>query len=110
MRGGTLWQGAALLARWGLSPLARGNRLFGYPLAVEGGSIPACAGEPKALLQRLPASRVYPRLRGGTGGSLFWPLSVWGLSPLARGNRPKLAERPARAGSIPACAGDPRPR
>jgi len=50
------------------------------------GSIPACAGEPCYCDFLSSATRVYPRLRGGTVWKGAGLLARWGLSPLARGN------------------------
>ena len=77
------------------------------------GSIPACAGEPPAIRV---ASRVYPRVCGGTGSAARWGMHN-GLSPRVRGN-PARWGRTQRTGmrwtlghledrSIPACAGEP---
>ena len=83
-------------------------------------SIPACAGEPRHAGSSL-AIAVYPRVCGGTrprrnGAS---PRKLRGLSPRVRGNpacrgqglSPRVSGGQARplAGSIPACAGEPRP-
>ena len=71
------------------------------------GSIPACAGEPKAWPGSCRVVTVYPRVCGGTA---HWPLGIStlkGLSPRVRGNPSARADRRRRAGSIPACAGEP---
>ena len=72
----------------GLSPRVRGNRQRLAPSHSVGGSIPACAGEPRGrrLGQREP--EVYPRVCGGT--SCGQPRRhIWRRS-------------------IPACAGEPQ--
>ena len=63
--------GTALLAGLpgsgrGLSPRVRGNQRVHHADLPEPGSIPACAGEPAATAGTWPASRVYPRVCGGT--------------------------------------------
>ena len=78
----TLTRGAALT---GLSPRVRGN-LFQKVDALEClGSIPACAGEPARWLRSSAASRVYPRVCGGTDGIKPHEAIVKGLSPRVRG-------------------------
>ena len=73
----------------GLSPRVRGN-LGNCPVGIScGGSIPACAGEPRRGADRLRAVRVYPRVCGGT------PLGALCLK--------------TPRGPIPACAGEPAP-
>ena len=106
-RGGTGAGVTVVLPLRGLSPHARGNRRR-RPLAeIDGGSIPARAGEPRMgsrLSRQVP---VYPRTRGGTDQRRPHPLGQRGLSPHARGNRLDLEDRAGRAGSIPARAGEP---
>ena len=71
-------------------------------------SIPACAGEPIGPSLWTGATRVYPRVCGGT-----WPV-CWrrrppdGLSPRVRGNPYPPPRPPMIARSIPACAGEPQ--
>jgi len=109
LRGGTQPSRLCKQCVQGLSPLARGNRRPISALNRSMGSIPACAGEPMPTPSRCGASRVYPRLRGGTC-TAFHPLDLdYGLSPLARGNHSKSLEGAVRGGSIPACAGEPHP-
>ena len=91
----------------GLSPLTRGNHPKGKIMMDQFGSIPAHAGEPKALFRFLSAGRVYPRSRGGTCRMVDKVLFAWGLSPLTRGNPVHLPPVQAVAGSIPAHAGEP---
>ena len=92
----------------GLSPRVRGNPISAcHPVAISG-SIPACAGEPHIHRRQPCQAAVYPRVCGGTtDGGRSGGAGV-GLSPRVRGNRPTLSGRPAAAGSIPACAGEPR--
>ena len=72
--------------RRGLSPRVRGNpdRIPG-PCFPEG-SIPACAGEPDSPSQSKLASKVYPRVCGGTDPSCDIQPPEKGLSPRVRGN------------------------
>ena len=92
----------------GLSPLARGNHRTRRGRTGNQGSIPACAGEPNAACALATSCGVYPRLRGGTFIARATSASCEGLSPLARGNRHQRNPRHASAGSIPACAGEPK--
>ena len=55
-------------------------------------------------------SKVYPRSCGETPGSSCPRASASGLSPLMRGNQPKMILARARLRSIPAHAGKPRHR
>ena len=50
----------------GLSPRVRGNQVHVADSGNPGRSIPACAGEPRALLDYLNPDTVYPRVCGGT--------------------------------------------
>ena len=53
------------------------------------------------------ASRVYPRVCGGTLAKALPSRRNKGLSPRVRGNLGKSYGTPAGGGSIPACAGEP---
>ena len=91
----------------GLSPRVRGNRrLDGFTHHLEG-SIPACAGEPPPRWFHPSSRRVYPRVCGGTVTIFGQGRWVGGLSPRVRGNRDQIQAAGYRAGSIPACAGEP---
>ena len=92
----------------GLSPRVRGNLAPGGPGGPGYGSIPACAGEPATATSRRCPARVYPRVCGGTRRLLLGPPPSAGLSPRVRGNPPASVEGLLPAGSIPACAGEPR--
>ena len=107
LRGGTMIGRSTMVRNRGLSPLARGNHLGKRLGGGFVGSIPACAGEPPTTTKLSNNCRVYPRLRGGTG--LIRPALTFkmGLSPLARGNHHARPSALQRAGSIPACAGEP---
>ena len=91
----------------GLSPRVRGNHPARDPRDRHLGSIPACAGEPRAPASSSNAQRVYPRVCGGTGARTTGARPGGGLSPRVRGNRRHRARPPRRLGSIPACAGEP---
>ena len=91
----------------GLSPRVRGNPGSGAPHRGRRGSIPACAGEPRARAAGERGGSVYPRVCGGTCGDEGALSSICGLSPRVRGN---LMLKPASRRtnrSIPACAGEP---
>ena len=91
----------------GLSPRVRGNHDHSLHRDCAGGSIPACAGEPRATAHSQSGSKVYPRVCGGTAWDALRPLHAGGLSPRVRGNQAayRPVEGPGR--SIPACAGEP---
>ena len=91
----------------GLSPRVRGNRRRCPGCRRSGGSIPACAGEPRRNHRSASCLRVYPRVCGGTLKRQRDIMTTLGLSPRVRGN-PFAADPTIRAtGSIPACAGEP---
>ncbi len=107
VRGGT-----ALISLWdmwwlGLSPRARGNRYSADSGVLSGGTIPACAGEPRGRRTVGLHRRDYPRVRGGTAASSCARRLVGGLSPRARGNPTALDNGGTWIGTIPACAGEP---
>ena len=107
VRGGTSSTRWQALGEAGLSPRARGNLPVFYPPVHAQGSIPACAGEPNSLVQNSSEARVYPRVRGGTSYEADQRIRNPGLSPRARGNLDGIYGFAMRAGSIPACAGEP---
>ena len=107
--GGTIHQDDREAWESGLSPLVRGNLLKQCRLVAVPGSIPACAGEPESRRFSGSGVTVYPRLCGGTAGLHLWDGWQRGLSPLVRGNRVLRGSQPDGVGSIPACAGEPRP-
>ena len=90
----------------GLSPRVRGK----LPRKSLGqrrmGSIPACAGEASWGCARASASRVYPRVCGGSSRSSSTAASAAGLSPRVRGKPPPAGYRQPDQRSIPACAGE----
>ena len=91
----------------GLSPRVRGNRCHCGKRIVWNGSIPACAGEPLMVSRSHSASRVYPRVCGGTGCPPDSGINRLGLSPRVRGNLSGTSLGRSSRGSIPACAGEP---
>ena len=93
----------------GLSPRVRGNHARGRAGAGAAGSIPACAGEPPLQPGANLISGVYPRVCGGTGTAAASSRTPIGLSPRVRGNRGGELGNGQGPGSIPACAGEPRP-
>ena len=107
--GGTAW--SLLLARpaAGLSPRVRGNhdRKARGPAGQR--SIPACAGEPSATTNYRAPHPVYPRVCGGTSEVSPGQPIFGGLSPRVRGNQIPDGTVIVKRGSIPACAGEPRP-
>ena len=70
-------------------------------------SIPACTGEPKYGGSHSLMLRVYPRVYGGTESNAGSDFALLGLSPRVRGNRVPVRRPGRRAGSIPACTGEP---
>ena len=95
------------IAGIGLSPRVRGNLGLGLGVPFGGGSIPACAGEPRRFRGRRTGRRVYPRVCGGTMDKQAGINCVVGLSPRVRGNPLQPSPAPAGSRSIPACAGEP---
>ena len=92
---------------WGLSPLARGNRLQVPGDRLPQGPIPARAGEPHRRAEEGEAVWAYPRSRGGTSFASRSSCEMQGLSPLARGNPEELVPHHRDRGPIPARAGEP---
>ena len=91
----------------GLSPLARGNPNQYLRKRLERGPIPARTGQPQVGGAVVVAGRAYPRSHGATDNALFPMRYLLGLSPLARGNRPRNLSRGFRQGPIPARTGQP---
>ena len=99
-------------AAWtaGLSPRVRGNP-GRIPLGgIIRRSIPACAGEPIIRIRTAAFLQVYPRVCGGTRSRRQACRDGRGLSPRVRGNLALAIRASMPAGSIPACAGEPRIR
>ena len=106
--GGTCNDQLRVEQRIGLSPRVRGNLFGRYEQAAGPGSIPACAGEPASPTDRSFRPAVYPRVCGGTIAAVLSCRNVTGLSPRVRGNHEARYADHGSAGSIPACAGEPR--
>ena len=106
MHGGSPPKNRFLLAGWGLSPHARGKRTRTGLWHYEVGSIPACTGEAAPPCSAIRATRVYPRMHGGSSPDRVRRRSRTGLSPHARGKRLARLSAPIRYGSIPACTGE----
>jgi len=90
----------------GLSPRARGKLPEFRPAPYICGSIPAGAGEAFTSGSTGSTGWVYPRGRGGSGGSTKTACFPMGLSPRARGKQCCKSGRGASEGSIPAGAGE----
>ena len=71
----------------GLSPRVRGNRDQFSKREWDRRSIPACAGEPRSAQPNILCVWVYPRVCGGTKGTVESDEVRYGLSPRVRGNR-----------------------
>ena len=108
--GGTTLLSFPPAVRGGLSPRVRGNPSPFDVLPDGEWSIPACAGEPLYALRPSLASRVYPRVCGGTVAVGLLVGGFLGLSPRVRGNPEGGQARSGGGGSIPACAGEPKRR
>ena len=108
--GGTCAPWPVLRAQVGLSPRVRGNPGLSSLRFDRGGSIPACAGEPTGRPPPTRSPRVYPRVCGGTVCDDAGDVNVVGLSPRVRGNPLCSQCLKQKAGSIPACAGEPPSR
>ncbi len=108
--GGTSPAGRDVVTREGLSPRVRGNLGRWLSTRTTTRSIPACAGEPRTAPIPHPVRKVYPRVCGGTPSASPSNFGILGLSPRVRGNQTQAAAERERAGSIPACAGEPSAR
>ena len=106
--GGAMHRRITAQRREGLSPRVRGSRGGSSGGSGGGGSIPACAGEPYSVMRQGFNKGVYPRVCGGALKLLLLNLPVEGLSPRVRGSQPSALKTYSGAGSIPACAGEPR--
>ena len=96
---------AASLA--GLSPRVRG---IPQPAGCRSdllGSIPACTGNPRQPSRSRRPKRVYPRVYGESPKTLDDGRPGLGLSPRVRGIPTEQRVDGRRAGSIPACTGNP---
>ena len=107
--GGTDRTAALSALAAGLSPRVRGNHRPPPQCPHRVRSIPACAGEPGCPVGLAPPWTVYPRVCGGTRFVPDASLENGGLSPRVRGNHCISLHVRGQEGSIPACAGEPRP-
>ena len=97
--------------RWyvGLSPRVRGIQQGQLRPVGEGGSIPACTGNPLNGRSVPIPQQVYPRVYGESTVAVVIAAAAGGLSPRVRGIlRDGVVWRRA-VGSIPACTGNPWP-
>ena len=94
-RGATGLNTDTIKMKQGLSPLARGNRGLAPVFAAPPGPIPARAGQPGTIPPTTQRKWAYPRSRGATCAMVSLLGADEGLSPLARGNRQRLAQRGA---------------
>ena len=85
LRGGSSRRRSPSSSPWGLSPPTRGIRGVHAPQVGYERSIPAYAGDPSIVATRMGASRVYPRLRGGSMQGIDRLPPQTGLSPPTRG-------------------------
>ena len=106
--GGAAVYAVASLWALGLSPRVRGSQVGRCHAKRVFGSIPACAGEPGATGAGGGIRRVYPRVCGGAVCRFRFLDLTTGLSPRVRGSLFQVDEKAVFAGSIPACAGEPR--
>ena len=100
-----------LLHGWrllGPSPRVRGIRGHQVRRATDCRSIPACAGNPRGRNPAGSPSQVHPRVCGESGTRRGDTHNVCGPSPRVRGIRRDDVVQRHRAGSIPACAGNPQ--
>ena len=107
MCGGTAFQGRFVQANQGRSPRVRGNQQVAAAFRPDPGTIPACAGEPRAARRPHQGRRDDPRVCGGTCPSISTLTLDMGRSPRVRGNRPDDSDSELARGTIPACAGEP---
>ena len=96
--------------RLGLSPRGRGKPRGKAAWPTVRRSIPAWAGETRVDPETGGHDEVYPRVGGGNSSANARLAASAGLSPRGRGKRVSHAHHQPRAGSIPAWAGETRPR
>ena len=96
--------------RQGRSPRVRGSQLLQGLDAVEVGSIPARAGEPRHRNKAKLANWVDPRACGGADHDWLTGEYMTGRSPRVRGSQHGRDRPKAERGSIPARAGEPASR
>ncbi len=94
----------------GRSPRVRGSPRCQEYAGSTARSIPACAGEPATTTRGRCSIGVDPRVCGGARGCRRPRWTHRGRSPRVRGSRCSSRRARRGAGSIPACAGEPRDR
>ena len=94
----------------GLSPRVRGKLRAIRAGGLDTRSIPACAGETLRKGAEGNFYEVYPRVCGGNGYGAQRPAPSAGLSPRVRGKHRAARVDELLKRSIPACAGETRPR
>ena len=92
----------------GRSPRVRGSPADAVAAAFSAGSIPACAGEPRAPSRCRGLPGVDPRVCGGAHRPRPALDIPGGRSPRVRGSQHLGHTVQSGVGSIPACAGEPR--
>ncbi len=107
VRGGAHPRDLERLRDEGRSPRARGSLHSARRRDGDPGPIPACAGEPRNHRWTRRGGRADPRVRGGATVTTGTVDVEEGRSPRARGSHDASVCRLARAGPIPACAGEP---
>ena len=100
--------GLALFPRFvkGSSPHARGTHTTATPSFRRVGIIPACAGNTDMRTSRWRRRGDHPRMRGEHNVAAILRAIIQGSSPHARGTPFVGSKSSARAGIIPACAGN----
>ena len=93
----------------GSSPLARGTRVIPESIGLVVGLIPARAGNTESLSSFSTRWGAHPRSRGEHGWYALRYRALRGSSPLARGTQTRATLSKARAGLIPARAGNTHP-
>ena len=94
----------------GRSPRVRGSQVLRHADAGLQGSIPACAGEPRAEPRWLGEVGVDPRVCGGAALTALTSERARGRSPRVRGSHKWVYPIFRDMRSIPACAGEPSAR
>ena len=90
----------------GSSPHARGTLVIHHHIDVDGGIIPACAGNTHLHVFRPISHADHPRMRGEHCRILSRGVTRGGSSPHARGTLRHIPPPAIITGIIPACAGN----